>query len=77
MLRLAIVFLVIALIAAFLGFGEVASFSWGGRRSSFSSSLSSRCCLSWDTGTGGGRSGDDGQPWRCLDRPTQTKVGVP
>lgn len=32
MLRLAILFLVIALIAAFLGFGEVASFSWVGAR---------------------------------------------
>jgi uncharacterized membrane protein YtjA (UPF0391 family) len=30
MLRLAILFLVIALIAAFLGFGGVASFSWEG-----------------------------------------------
>ena len=32
MLRLAIVFLVIALIAAFLGFGGVAALSWGGAR---------------------------------------------
>jgi uncharacterized membrane protein YtjA (UPF0391 family) len=32
MLRLAILFLVIALIAAFLGFGGVASFSWEGAR---------------------------------------------
>jgi uncharacterized membrane protein YtjA (UPF0391 family) len=32
MLRLAIVFLVIALIAAFLGFGGVASFSWEGAK---------------------------------------------
>ncbi len=32
MLRLAIVFLVIALIAAFLGFGGVASYSWAGAR---------------------------------------------
>ena len=32
MLRLAIVFLVIALIAAFLGFGGVASLSWEGAR---------------------------------------------
>ena len=30
MLRLAIIFLVIALIAAFLGFGGVASLSWAG-----------------------------------------------
>ncbi len=32
MLRLAIVFLVIALVAAFLGFGGVASYSWAGAR---------------------------------------------
>ena len=32
MLRLAIVFLVIALIAAFLGFGGVAAFSWKGAK---------------------------------------------
>ena len=32
MLRLAIMFLVIALIAAFLGFGGVASLSWAGAR---------------------------------------------
>ena len=32
MLRLAILFLVIALIAAFLGFGGVASLSWDGAR---------------------------------------------
>lgn len=32
MLRLAIVFLVIALIAAFLGFGGVAALSWGGAK---------------------------------------------
>ena len=32
MLRLAIVFLVIALIAAFLGFGGVASLSWEGAK---------------------------------------------
>ena len=32
MLRLAIVFLVIALIAAFLGFGNVANFSWEGAK---------------------------------------------
>jgi len=32
MLRLAIVFLVIALIAAFLGFGGVASLSWAGAK---------------------------------------------
>jgi uncharacterized membrane protein YtjA (UPF0391 family) len=32
MLRLAILFLVIALIAAFLGFGGVASLSWAGAR---------------------------------------------
>ena len=32
MLRLAIVFLVIALIAAFLGFGGVADYSWAGAR---------------------------------------------
>jgi uncharacterized membrane protein YtjA (UPF0391 family) len=32
MLRLAILFLVIALIAAFLGFGGVASFSWEGTK---------------------------------------------
>jgi uncharacterized membrane protein YtjA (UPF0391 family) len=32
MLRLAIVFLVIALIAALLGFGGVASFSWAGAK---------------------------------------------
>ena len=32
MLRLAILFLVVALIAAFLGFGGVASFSWEGAR---------------------------------------------
>jgi len=32
MLRLAIVFLVIALIAAFLGFGGVASYSWAGAK---------------------------------------------
>lgn len=32
MLRLAIVFLVIALIAAFLGFGSVANFSWEGAK---------------------------------------------
>ena len=32
MLRLAIVFLVIALIAGFLGFGNVASLSWGGAK---------------------------------------------
>ena len=32
MLRLAIVFLVIALIAAFLGFGGVASLSWDGAK---------------------------------------------
>jgi uncharacterized membrane protein YtjA (UPF0391 family) len=32
MLRLAIVFLVIALIAAFLGFGGVASLSWSGAK---------------------------------------------
>jgi len=30
MLRLAVVFLVIALIAAFLGFGGVAAYSWEG-----------------------------------------------
>ncbi len=32
MLRLAIAFLVIALIAAFLGFAEVANLSWDGAR---------------------------------------------
>jgi uncharacterized membrane protein YtjA (UPF0391 family) len=32
MLRLAIIFLVIALIAAFLGFGGVASLSWAGAK---------------------------------------------
>ena len=32
MLRLAIVFLVIALLAAFLGFGGVASYSWAGAK---------------------------------------------
>jgi uncharacterized membrane protein YtjA (UPF0391 family) len=32
MLRLAIVFLVIALIAAFLGFGGVAALSWAGAK---------------------------------------------
>jgi len=32
MLRLAIVFLVIALIAAFLGFGGMASYSWEGAK---------------------------------------------
>ncbi len=32
MLRLAIVFLVIALIAAFFGFGVVASLSWAGAK---------------------------------------------
>jgi len=32
MLRLAIIFLAIALIAAFLGFGGVASLSWAGAR---------------------------------------------
>jgi uncharacterized membrane protein YtjA (UPF0391 family) len=32
MLRLAIVFLVIALIAAFLGFGSVAALSWEGAK---------------------------------------------
>ena len=32
MLRLAIVFLVIALVAAFLGFGGVAQYSWEGAR---------------------------------------------
>jgi uncharacterized membrane protein YtjA (UPF0391 family) len=32
MLRLAIVFLVIALVAAFLGFGGVASLSWAGAK---------------------------------------------
>ena len=32
MLRLAIVFFVIALIAAFLGFGSVASLSWAGAK---------------------------------------------
>jgi len=32
MLRLAVVFLVIALIAAFLGFGGVAAFSWDGAK---------------------------------------------
>ena len=32
MLRLAIVFLVIALVAAFLGFGGVASYSWAGAK---------------------------------------------
>jgi uncharacterized membrane protein YtjA (UPF0391 family) len=32
MLRLAILFLVIALLAAFLGFGGVAGFAWDGAR---------------------------------------------
>lgn len=32
MLRLAVLFLVIALIAAFLGFGGVASLSWAGAK---------------------------------------------
>lgn len=32
MLRLAIVFFVVALIAAFLGFGGVASYSWEGAK---------------------------------------------
>jgi uncharacterized membrane protein YtjA (UPF0391 family) len=32
MLRLAIVFLVIALLAAFFGFGGVASYSWAGAK---------------------------------------------
>ncbi len=32
MLRLAVVFLVVALIAAFLGFGGVAAFSWKGAK---------------------------------------------
>lgn len=32
MLRLAVIFLVIALIAAFLGFGGVASLSWAGAK---------------------------------------------
>jgi uncharacterized membrane protein YtjA (UPF0391 family) len=32
MLRLAIVFLIVALIAAFLGYGGVANFSWEGAK---------------------------------------------
>lgn len=32
MLRLAILFLVVALVAAFLGYGGVANFSWEGAR---------------------------------------------
>jgi uncharacterized membrane protein YtjA (UPF0391 family) len=32
MLRLALVFLVIALVAAFVGFGRVAAYSWDGAR---------------------------------------------
>ena len=35
MLRLALVFLVIALVAAFLGYGNVANFSWEGARMLF------------------------------------------
>lgn len=35
MLRLAVLFLVIALIAAFLGFGGVAALSWEGARALF------------------------------------------
>lgn len=35
MLRLAVIFLVVALIAAFLGFGGVASYSWEGAKMLF------------------------------------------
>ena len=55
MLRLAAVFLVIALIAALFGFGSVFGYLMGrGEDPSFSSLPSSRCCLSWEARTEGG-----------------------
>ena len=61
MLHLAIVFLVIALIAAFFGFAGVAALRGKGRRYSSLSSSFSRCCLSWGMGSEGGTSGSNGR----------------
>ena len=54
MLRVAAVFLVIALIAALFGFGSVFGVSWEGARILFSSLPSSPCCPSWEARTEGG-----------------------
>ena len=62
MLHLAIVFLVIALIAAFLDSQEWQPSPGKGRRYSSLSSSSSPCCLSWGMGSEGGiPSGSDFQ----------------
>ncbi len=59
MLRLAIAFLVIALIAAFLGFGGVAALSWEGAKILFVVFLILAVLSFWGTGSGGGPSGGD------------------
>ena len=57
MLRVAAVFLVLALIAALFGFGSVSRLLMGRVRGSSSSSLpSSPCCPSWGPRTEGGLS---------------------
>ena len=59
MLRLAIVFLVIALIAAFLGFGGVAALSWEGAKILFVVFLILAVLSLLGTGSEGGISGSD------------------
>ena len=60
MLRLAIVFLVIALISAFLGFGGVAALSWEGAKILFVVFLILAVLSFLGTGFEGGISGSDG-----------------
>ena len=57
MLRLAIVFLVIALIAAFFGFAGVATLSWDGAKILFVVFLILAVFPSWGMVSGGERSG--------------------
>ena len=54
MLRVAAVFLVMALIAASSDSDQLSASHGKGRGSSFSSSPSSPCCLSWEPRTEGG-----------------------
>ena len=60
MLRLAIVFLVVAFIAAFLDSPEWRPCSGKGRRYCSLSSSFSPCCLSWGMASGGGTTEDNG-----------------
>lgn len=62
MLRLAITLLVIALIAAFSGFGVLASYSWEGGKIVFVVFLVLAVLAFLDTRSKGGPSGSNGTP---------------